>query len=228
MKIIFSILFCLFSIALQAQDSIQTDTTKWKKHHIGITYSPDYNFRFLHADANATWIKNISDSMEVPKFGFSTGINYSIKLGGKSTLSSGVQFSDNGEKTKSNVNLQSVNYTNHYYFVSVPLRLDYTVYSKKVAIYTSIGISNNFFINHKTVMHLDGKKEAIQFNNKTDLMDYNIGGIAGLGMNAKLSDNWFFKLEVLYKQSLTPVNNDPVKKWLYAVGPNFGLYYSFN
>jgi hypothetical protein len=228
MKIIFSILFCLLSIALQAQDSIQTDTTKWKKHHIGITYSTDYNYRLLEADSKSTWIKDIADSMEVPKFGFSAGINYAFKLGEKTTLNTGVIFSDNGEKTKNNVELQTVNYTNHYYFVSVPLRIDYTVYSKKVAIYTTLGITNNFFINHRTVMYEDGKKEAIEFNNQKDLMVYNIGGIAGLGMNAKLSDNLIFKLEVLYKQSLTPVNNDSVKKWLYAVGPNFGLYYSFN
>ena len=228
MKLVYTIFICLFSIALQAQDSIQTDTTKWKKHQIGFTYSPDYNFRFLQADANTTWIKNIADSMEVPKFGYSMGINYALKLGEKTTLNTGVIFSDNGEKTKNNVELQTVNYTNHYYFVSVPLRIDYTVYSKKVAIYTALGITNNFFINHRTVMHEDGKKEAIEFNNQKDLMVYNIGGIAGFGMNAKLSDNWFFKVEVLYKQSLTPINNDPVKKWLYAVGPNFGLYYSFN
>jgi hypothetical protein len=228
MKLVYSIFICLFSIALQAQDSIQTDTTKWKKHQIGFTYSPDYNFRFLQADANITWIKNIADSTEVPKFGFSAGINYTLKLGEKTTLNTGLIFTNNGEKTKNNVNLQTVNYTNHYYFVSVPLRIDYTVYSKKVAIYTALGITNNFFINHRTVMHEDGKKEAIEFNNQKDLMVYNIGGIAGFGMNAKLSDNWFFKLEVLYKQSLTPVNNDPVKKWLYAVGPNFGLYYCFN
>ena len=228
MKLVYSIFICLFSIALQAQDSIQTVTTKWKKHHVGITYSPEYNFRFLQAESNATWIKNIADSMEAPKFGFSTGVNYSVKIGKKSTLSTGVLFTDNGEKTKSNINLQTVNYTNHYYFISVPLRIDYTVYSKKVAIYTALGITNNFFINHRTVMHEDGTKEAIEFNNQKDLMFYNIGGIAGFGMNAKLSDTWFFKLEVLYKQSLTPVNNDPVKKWLYAVGPNFGLYYSFN
>jgi opacity protein-like surface antigen len=226
MKLVYSIFICLFSIALQAQDSIQTDTTKWKKHHVGITYSPEYNFRFLQAESNATWIKNIADSMEAPKFGFSTGVNYSVKIVKKSTLSTGVLFTDNGEKTKSNVNLQTVNYTNHYYFVSVPLRIDYTVYSKKVAVYTTLGITNNFFINHKTVMYEDGKKEAIQFNNHTDLATWNFGGIAGLGMNAKLADNWFFKLEVLYKQSITPVNNDPVKKWLYAVGPNFGLFYS--
>ena len=83
MKLVYSIFICLFSIALQAQDSIQTDTTKWKKHQIGFTYSPDYNFRFLEADANTTWIKNIADSMEVPKFGYSMGINYALKLGEK-------------------------------------------------------------------------------------------------------------------------------------------------
>lgn len=228
MKLVYSILICLVSIGLQAQDSIQTDTTKWKKHQIGITYSPDYNFRFLQADANSTWIKNIADSMEVPKFGFSTGINYAFKLGKKLTVSSGVIFIDNGEKTKTNVNIQPINYTNHFYFLSVPLRLDFTFYSEKVAFYSTLGISNNFFLNHKTVMHVNGKKDAIKFNNQSDLSVYNIGGIAGLGMNAKLSENWSFKSEVFYKQSITPVNNDPVKKWLYALGTNFGLFYSFN
>lgn len=228
MKIIFSILFCLLSIALQAQDSVQTDTTKWKKHHIGITYSTDYNYRLLEADSKSTWIKDIADSMEAPKYGFSTGINYSLTLNKKTWLSSGILFSNYGEKTKNNINLQTVNYTNDYYFVSIPVRLDYIMFSNKIDLYSSIGITGNFFINHKTSIYVDGKKDPIQFNNRTDLSSWNIGGVAGLGMHAKLSNNWFFKLEVLYKRSITAVNNDPVKKWLYAIGPNFGLYYSFN
>jgi hypothetical protein len=227
MKHLFSSLFCMIGIFLQAQDTTLTDTTKWKKNHIGITYSTDYNYRLLEADSKSTWIKDIADSMEAPKYGFSTGINYALKLNKKSSLSTGILFSNYGEKTKSNVNLQTVNYTNHYYFVSIPVRYDYTILSKKIDIYTSIGITGNFFIHQKTSMYVDGKKDPVQFNNRTALATWNIGGVAGLGMHAKLSNNWFFKLEVLYKRSITAVNNDPVKKWFYAVGPNFGLFYSF-
>lgn len=228
MKLIYTILICLSCFVIHAQDSIITGKLNTVKHELGITYAPEYNYRFLQAESNVAWIKNIADSMETPKFGFATGLNYSYKSGDKTSLTTGLLFSDNGEKTKNNINLQTVNYTNHYYFVSIPLRLDYTIYAKKIRIYSTLGISGNFFVNHKTVLFEEGKQEAVQFTNRTDLAAWNIGGIAGLGMNAKLSENWFFKLEVLYKQSITPVNHDPVKKWLYALGPNFGLFYSFN
>ncbi len=226
MKFIIGLLIAFNCLSFFAQDSIQTDTTKLKKYQIGISYSSDFNFRFLQADANSTWIKNSADSMEVPKFGYTTGLNLGLRLNKKTVLSTGAVFTDNGEKTKNNIELQTVNYINHYYFLSIPVKLDYTIVSKKVDIYTTIGLSGNFFINHKTVMSVDGKKDPVQFNNHSDLSSFNLGGLAGLGMNAKLADKWFFKLEVIYRQSITAVNNTPVKKWLYSVGPNFGLFYN--
>jgi opacity protein-like surface antigen len=228
MKLLFSILITIISAFMYAQDSIQVDTSSLNKHQLGITYSTDYTFRYLEAEPTATWLKNIADSMEAPTYGFSTGIQYGYKLGKKTSLSTGVLFTDNGEKTKNTVNFEAVNYKNHYYFLSIPLRLDYTLISKKAEIYSIIGLSGNFFINHKTRMDVENKKEAIQFNNRSSLATFNLGGIAGIGMQAKLADNWNFKLEVTYKQSITPVNNDPVRKWLYAIGPNFGLFYSFH
>jgi len=227
MKLLYALLSCFLSFALFAQDSTKIEENKLKKHQIGLTYSPEYTFRYLQADSKSAWVMQIADSMEVPKFGFSTGLNYVYNVNDKLNINTGIFFTDNGEKTKYNVNIQPVNYTNHYYFVSIPVRINYTMYTKKVALYSSIGLTGNVFINHRTVMFEEGKKEAIQFNNSNDLTRWNIGGVAGLGMQAKLSENWFFKLEVLYKQSISAVNNDPVKKWLYAVGPNFGLFYNF-
>ena len=228
MKLLFSILITVISAYIYAQDSIQADTTSWKKQQIGITYSTDYTFRILEADTKSMWIKEIADSMEAPKYGFATGIQYSHVIGKKTNLTTGAFFTNNGEKTKNNVDLQAVNYTNHYYFLAVPIRLDYVVISKKVDIYTTFGLTGNFFIQQKTVMRLEDKKEAVQFTNRTSLSSFNLGAIAGLGMQAKLADHWLFKVEALYKRSVTPVNNDPVKKWLYALGANFGLFYSFH
>jgi hypothetical protein len=228
MKQLFSIFIIVISAYIHAQDSIQVDTTSWKKQQLGITYSTDYTFRLLEADTKSMWIKEIADSMEAPKYGFATGIQYSHAISKKTNLTTGAFFTNNGEKTKNNVDLQVVNYTNHYYFVAVPVRLDYVVIAKKVDIYTTFGLIGNFFLEQKTVLRMEDKKDAVQFTNRTSLSSFNLGAIAGVGMQAKLADHWLFKLEALYKRSVTPVNNDPVKKWLYALGTNFGLYYSFN
>lgn len=227
MKSIFSFLITIISISSFAQDSIKIDTNQYKKHQFGITYSPDLNFRFLHADANSLWVKEIADSLEVPKFGYTTGINYTFKISKKTGLSTGVILMDQGEKTKSNIDLQTINYTNHFYFISVPARLDYTFITRKVDVYATLGISGNFFINHKTVMSVEGKKDPIQFNNHSNIEKFVLGGMAGIGMNAKLSKNWLFKTEVLYRQTIQSISNSSVKKWLYSVGPNIGVSYSF-
>jgi hypothetical protein len=213
---------------MYAQDSIQVDTSSFKKHQLGVTYSTDFTFRLLEADTKSMWIKEIADSMEAPKYGYATGIHYSHAIGKKTSLTTGAFFTNNGEKTKNNVDLQTVNYTNHFYFISIPVRLDYVFISKKVDIYSTFGLSGNFFIQQKTVMRMEDKKDAVQFTNRTSLSSFNLGAIAGLGMQAKLADHWLFKLETLYKRSVTPVNNDPIKKWLYALGTNFGLFYSFH
>ena len=227
MKKTLVILFTILSLVSIAQEQTTLDTTRLKKFQLGITFSPDFNFRYLKADANSEWISHIADSMEVPKYGYTAGINFNYRLTNKTTLGTGVIFMDNGEKTKSNIELQATNYTNHYYFISVPLRLDYTMISSKIDFYSTVGITGNFFLNHKTSMLVDGKKDPIQFNTKNDLQKFTLGGLAGLGMKANLSTNWLFKMEVLYRQSIQSVSTGPVKKWLYSVGPTIGMYYRF-
>ncbi len=227
MKKTLVILFTFISLVSIAQEPTTLDTNKLKKIQLGLTFSPDFNFRYLKADANSEWISKIADSLEVPKFGYTTGLNFSYMLSTKIKLGTGLIFADNGEKTKSTIELQTINYKNHFYFLSVPVRLDYTFISKKVDVYATLGVSGNFFINHKTVMFEDGKKDPIQLNNHSDLQKFTFGGLAGMGMSAKLDSKWLFKMEVLYRQSIQSVSNNPVKKWLYSVGPNIGLYYTF-
>ena len=227
MKKTLVILFTFISLVSIAQETTSLDTTRLNKFQLGLTFSPDFNFRYLKADDNTEWISKIADSMEVPKYGYTTGFNFSYVLSNKIKLGTGIIFADHGEKTKSTIELQTLNYTNHYYFLSVPVRLDYTLISKKIDVYATLGVSGNFFINHKTVMFEDGKKDPIQFTNDSDLQKFTIGGLDGIGMSAKLSTNWLFKTEVIYRQTIQSVSNGPVKKWLYSVGPNIGLYYSF-
>ena len=225
MKKTLVILFTFITLVTIAQETTLSDTTKLKKFQLGITFSPDYNFRYLKADGNSEWISKIADSMEVPKYGYTTGFNLSYVLSNKIKLGTGIIFVNNGEKTKSTIELQTINYTNHFYFLSVPIRIDYTLISKKIDVYATLGVTGNFFINHKTIMFEDGKKDPIQFNNNSDLQKFTLGGLVGIGMNAKLSTKWLFKTEVLYRQNIQSVSNEPVKKWMYSVGPNLGLFY---
>lgn len=224
MKSIYTIFFVFSFCQLFGQD-IVIDTMHTSKTHIGLTFSPEYNYRYLSSDDNLSFIKKEYDSLEVPKYGYSIGINGVFDLSKKLSLSTGLIFSDNGEKTKNSILIEPINYTNHYYFLSVPLRLNYLIIDSKVDLYGTIGLAANYFLDHVTSTQLDGVKDLSNFHSK-DLTKFSLGGIAGVGMNAHLSKNWYFKAEVLYRQSITSVST-PLKKWLYSVGPNIGLFYSF-
>ena len=224
MKVIFTISLFFTFCSLFAQD-VTTDTIFQKKTHIGLTFAPELNYRFVSSDDNLTFIKKSYDTLESPKYGYSIGLNGVFDLTKKLSLTTGLLFSDNGERSKTTLLTQPVNYTNHYYFLSVPAKLNYIIIDSKVDLYGTIGLSCNYFLDHLTTMQVDGEKNLTSFHTK-DLTKFSLGGLAGIGMNAYLSKNWYFKTEILYRQSITSVAS-PIKKWLYSVGPTFGLFYTF-
>ena len=217
-----SLFFTCYSLFGQ---EVVNDSIFQKKTHVGFTFSPEFNYRFLSAEDNLTFIKKSYDTLDSPKYGYSIGINGVFDLTKKISLTSGLLFSDNGERSKTTLLLQPVNYTNHYYFLSVPVKMNYILIDSKVDLYGTIGLSANYFLDHLTTMQIDGEKNLTNFHTK-DLTKFSLGGLVGIGMNAKLSKNWYFKTEVLYRQSITSVAS-PIKKWLYSVGPTFGLFYTF-
>lgn len=235
--IICSAVFLFFSLSLFSDNGDSIPIKEGKKQ-FGIIYSPEYSFRTLRATTEAKPFSDLRDNIEIPKFGYSTGINFSYQL--SSTCSFEVQalFSDKGEKTKK-YDLKNpvivasqdkvpylISFVNHYYYLDVPLKINYYLITKKIKFYLTAGISANAFLYQKTISTIDykdGSSETSTSVSHPDFQKINFGVLAGFGMNYNLTDKYTLKLEPVYKHSITSIVTGPVKSYLYSAGINIGF-----
>jgi len=229
-KYIFIYLLSLtFNGLAQSKDSL-----KYNKFNIGFTFSPDYSYRILKTDASNQWIKDTYDTLEVSKYGYTTGLNIIFYLNKRLFFSSGLLFADKGERTK-NYPIQPVNnYINHFYYLDIPIKANYYFkhkkyfYSKpkKIKVFLTGGTSVNVYLSSRTTTKVTND-ETEPFAKSLQLSRLNFSFIAGLGMNCPITNKWYFKLESNYRRSITRVANAPVKKYFYSLGLNIGLFCKF-
>ena len=223
----FSVIFVLlFPLVLFCQTS---DSVKLKKINLGITFSPDYSFRTIKTEASNQWIKDSYDTLEVAKFGYTTGLNLVFKFNKNFSLAIGFLVSDKGEKTKKWLTPipPAINYNSHYYYLDIPIKANYVLINKKMKLYVSAGISTNILESHKIVI-LDGINETKKtFINNTQLSKINFAMLAGFGIDCPITNKWYFKVEPIYRRSIGPIADAPLKKYLYSLGLNFGFYCQF-
>ena len=223
MKNIFLLLFLLpLSVFGQGEDSI-----KFKKLDLGFTYSPEYSYRMIKASSESQFLAESYDTLEVPKLGYTLGLNGIYTLNKKFALTVGVLFSDKGEKYKKDVFEAFTNYKNHYYYLDIPVKLNYTIIDSKIKFYGTLGVSTNLFLQHRIAYTLSGSSNSDNIRgNSTDISKVNMALNAGLGIDCPLTSRWFFKAEVGYKQSITSMtSNTNLKRYLYNFGPTVGLFY---
>jgi hypothetical protein len=230
MKKIISILllFLVFIAKSQSQDSLGHG-----KLDVGYTFSPDYSYRTLKSNASNEWIKDTYDTLEVSKYGYTTGLNIVLHINKKLSLNSGLLFSDKGERTKKYPIQPINNYVNHFYYLDIPLKVNYNLghkkyyYSKakKTKLFLSGGLSANIYLTSRTVTETDNGSEKKSIATRPNLSRLNLSAIAGLGITCPLTNRWYFQLEANYRRSIISIANSSLKKYFYSYGLNLGLFY---
>jgi hypothetical protein len=227
------IIFLPFTLFSETGDSVKT-----KKLQIGITYSPDYSYRKLKSDASGKLIADLRDTMEIGKYGYTTGINFVYLINKKISIASGLLLSDKGERTKKYILLNPatgvlpVNNTfiYHYMYLDIPVKANYYILTEKLKLFVTAGVSANFFLTQKTTSILGYNSRSSEKKTSTvesDFLKINFAYTVGFGIDYPISNKFIFKLEPIYQRSITSVINAPVKSYLYSVGLNVGLYYQF-
>jgi opacity protein-like surface antigen len=186
------------------------------------------------------------DTVEIGKFGFSAGFNFNYKFSDNLIVEAEILFSDKGEKTKKYtltqtgnmseiIDLRSVSaatFNHHYYYLDVPLKINYYLLTKNVRFYFTAGVSFNTFLYQKTTTVLEkknGSEEKLTSFSQPKTEIVNLSLLAGVGINYNLTDRYSLKLEPVFKHSLNPIINKdaPIKSYLYSLGLNIGIAYYF-
>jgi len=215
------------------------DSTCTGKFSIGLAFSPDYCYRTLQSDASSQWIADGRNAMEVPKFGFTTGISGLYKLSKKVNIEAGLQYSDKGEKTKQYTpdttqpsdpaipNHVSYNYS--YTYLDIPLKVSYSILTHRFGLFVSAGISTNIFLLQQTTAtqeFADGTTKKVSSTNiVTKFSAVNFAILAGFGVDYNVNKSAQIRVEPIYRRSLNSIISAPIKEYLYSAGLNIEFYY---
>lgn len=148
-----TLVLTLFPITFFGQNESQPTS---KTHAVGFTFSPDYSYRILVPDAETKALAEFRDLSETPKFGFTTGFNYALKLNKRFTLEASILYAEKGEKLKLESTVLPTNPDDpitsviflsrtHYLYLDVPVKLNYFITTKKVKFLSLVLFHPTFF-----------------------------------------------------------------------------------
>ena len=224
LKVVAVIVFAFISANLNAQEETNIKTSRLS---IGLSYDPSIGHRYLKTDSEFEWMKAIYDSIEVPTYNFSTGLNVKFEMSKRFGFSSGILFSHKGSNIVGNRDLNTAEIYSNYYFLSVPVKFNYNIIANSNTLYITGGVINDFLINSNQVHSNNDKTVVTKFKTNESLNTYNIAVIGGLGMDLRITDKSYFKMEAFYQQSLNSLTASNLKRYLYSFGTKVGVYVRF-
>lgn len=213
---------------------------KVKKFAAGLNYEVNSSFRQLKYTDFNTEIGIIRNNEEVPKIGFTIGLNGRYQFSPKASANLGVLYSNVGMKTK----MQPLNNTgqpnepnlgySEYDFNSVifPLKINYTLKSyKKWDIYVHGGTALNLFTSKNTTFYtyIDDQLHSQNTNTQKDgYRKITYSGLVGIGLNCYIPEKTILVIEPIYRRYLTSIGLQPSgKEYLYSIGVNLKVMGAF-
>jgi opacity protein-like surface antigen len=227
----------LIPISAWSQDSTQFTANRFS---IGLTFSPDYCYRFLKSNSGYDWITESRNDHEIPKFGYTAGASLSYKYKKNMQFESGLFYSNKGyssdwsdlifldeDFTQDSVKLKS---TYIFHYIDIPLKMNYMLIDRKFKLFITAGVSANVFLSQQTRWVTEFRDGITEYDKtKGDRRGFHavdLAFLAGLGAEYKFSKKLRLHLEPLYRQSLISFMDSSIKGYFYSFGINSGVYYS--
>jgi len=234
------VLLAIIPLFTNAQDSITKKASK--NISVGLSFSPNYNYRTLinkNGSPTGETIIVYRDKIEIGKLGFSAGANVNIKVSKIFEFQTGLFYSDKGYETKKvALDYQSPgpNLPTHFmakyqmHYLDIPLKLNYISGQGRLKFIAGAGFSANFFLNGNvkpTIFYGDGREESREKESLTsDFNKFNISALASIGLEYKLKENIFLRVEPTFQYGLKTVSQPRVDiaEYLWNVGLNVGVH----
>lgn len=198
----------------------------------------------MYSDVDEYGFVEILNKFESPRFGFTSGIVSRYQFSSRFALESGLQFSDKGYKygfSKYDLEFnngfpeeddpampEKITISNHYYYLGIPVRLNYYVLLNEVKLFISAGVSNDFFVKGKSKTKFEFPERNEIHTNQMGNEDFNkvkFTGLIGFGAEKEISNRLQFCFEPIFRYSFAPVIDASMKGYLYSFGANFIILY---
>ncbi len=242
MKRVIIYLFLLSSFSVSGQEKT---AIKDKRFFIGINVSPDICYRTMvnpeNASPDQTHLNIFRDSIEVPKFGYTAGLNFSYRINKRLNIQTGIQYSNKGFKTIP-VNYydryfilsytyyrylprEKAIYISNYSYVDFPLTVNYSFLSTRLQIITSLGLVVNWWQQTTIKIIPDPSNTAwdtfksITYDSDESYNRIDLSSAIGIGVKFNINDRMNFRAEPTFRYGLI---NSFTHLW--SAGINFGYY----
>lgn len=244
MKKLFFILFIILPFQSFSQNAEPASFIS-----IGLNFSPDYSFRTLKLKNTDIYeyyrYFESRNRSEKPKLGYTTGLNINFHLSKRFSVGTGLFFSDKGERIEAenilisssstpDPTLANLNVNRHYYYLEVPVKLDFYLLTGKTKLYISGGLAGNFFLVQRSVAkidYLDGRSEKHSGSQREGFATINPSFIGGMGVSYDINQKLILRMEPTYRRSIKSIisennrYNRYISTHLYSAGLNIGLNY---
>jgi hypothetical protein len=116
-----------------------------------------------------------------------------------------------------------------YYYIEIPLKVNYHFKFGKLNGHTISGISFNNFISRRTTLIAqfeNGEKDKttsnVDYGYKPDTYSF----LIGIGLDIPITDRFLLNIEPIYRQNFTSMSYDKnAKEYFYSFGLNTKLFY---
>lgn len=226
---------CLVSLSCFASEDKSGTIPKLK---IGINVSPDFCFRLSHLNVDndrVRSVKELNDAAEIPKAGYTLGLNVGYDFKSWVGIESGLQYSNKGYQRKKEVlylpypssYTSTIHQRYDFHYLDIPLKVNFTVGKKKVRFFSSIGFITNFFLAETdyTTLEID---EAKKIKNQKSHYNYNIVNVSpmlSLGIDYKINNKMNLRIEPTVRFGALKIIDAPLTAYLYNAGLNVSYYF---
>lgn len=209
-----------------------------RKILIGVSFEPNFSYRQLAYSHPNSWVEDIRNAVELPKLGYSTGINFRYNYNSKLSFEGAVIYNNHGMTTRRvdlawddlNVDFPTESKTTYSYnYVEFPVKANYYIKVDSWTIYLTGGISLNHFVS-KTLKTITFDEKGRSDSNKSNVnygyAPNTYSAILGFGIDIPIKNHWLLNIEPMYRQNFTSISYEPQgKEFFYSGGLNLKLFY---
>ena len=241
MKLNAFIFLVLIYNSLFAQNEPEIVQNKISRLQIGLNYSGSYCYRFLmNGDGSemSDWIIRSRNDIEVPIFGYSIGLNVRFSINNRLGFQSGLKYTRKGERTiKSVPNVADPsdpavpdygNFIYHYYFLDIPLLLNYTVELKKIKFITSFGLVNNIGIKqiNTSIAYYPDYKYVTKYETDLRYSRNILSAYISTGFMYNMNNKLALRVEPYFTVNTVHISNTPIRGYLYSGGLDVSIWFN--
>lgn len=225
MKKLFFITLILIASVSYGQSKSPSSENGSKGFQLGLNASPDYCFRTMPS------------YFEVPKLGYTFGLNTAYQFNQLFSVETGLHYSNKGcQTTKMDLvfflpdpaNPNQAQYIYNDHFIDIPLKANFTVGSRKIKFFTSVGLTTNLFIKETQTniyVYLDRTETTTISPSLMDIRKVNFTPTLSTGIDWSLHPNVNLRVEPNFQYSALSFTNTPLTGNLFSAGLKMSIYY---